>query len=300
MSNAIIQIESRFNSIKPSFDRTNQYGVKFESECHFAKNLLKNNKFLLDVAMNNPESLEQSLLNISAIGISINPALKEAYLIPRDGKVVLDISYIGLVKLATDTGSVEWVQVETVRESDLFEYQGVGLKPIHKFDPFADRGEIKGGYCVAKLASGDFLVTVMSKKEVDEIREKSSKVKSDKGPWSTFYEEMMKKTILKRASKLWPKSERVKTAVEVINEHEGIDFKEQENAPYIEKAKEEIPLNEATFKNIRDLLTAKGRTEIGLLNYLSEQFKTPEPLCRLEELNQDMINSAYKILGGKK
>lgn len=300
MSNAVTQIESKLNAIKPSFEKTNQYGIKFESECHFAKNLLKNNDFLLTIAQKNPESLEQAIMNISAIGISINPALKEAYLIPRDGKVVLDISYIGLVKLATDTGSVEWVQVETVREGDTFEHNGVGLKPTHKFDPFSDRGEIKGGYCVAKLASGDFLVTVMSKKEVDEIKEKSSKVKSDKGPWSTFYEEMMKKTIIKRAAKLWPKSERVKTAVDVINEHEGIDFKEIANAPYIESAKEEIPLDEKTFKNIRDLLAAKKRTEIGLLNYISEQFKLTEPLCNIEEMNQDMVNSAYKVLGGKK
>lgn len=72
-----------------------------------------------------------------------------------------------------------------------------------------------------------------------------------------------------------------------------------ENTPYVEPAKEEIPLDEKTFKNIRDLLAAKKRTEIGLLNYISEQFKLPEPLCSIEEMNQDMVNSAYKILGGK-
>src|SRR5689334_11701957 len=58
------------------------------------------------------ESLQMAVLNISNIGLSLNPAAKEAYLIPRWNGVTkvteaaLEPSYVGLVKLLTDAGSV--------------------------------------------------------------------------------------------------------------------------------------------------------------------------------------------------
>jgi recombination protein RecT len=37
---------------------------------------------------------------VAAIGITLNPASKLAYLVPRDGMVCLDISYMGLLHRA--------------------------------------------------------------------------------------------------------------------------------------------------------------------------------------------------------
>jgi phage RecT family recombinase len=177
----------------------------------------------MKAAQANPTSLEYAIINLASIGASLNPALKEAYLVPRGGKICLDISYIGLVKLATDVGAIEWVQAEIVKKNDVFEYQGVGKAPIHKMNPFSDRGETIGVYCVARLSTGESLSTIMSKAECDAIRDKSSQA-SKNGPWVSFYEEMLKKTCIKRASKLWPKSERVQKAASILDEHEGIDF----------------------------------------------------------------------------
>ena len=40
--------------------------------------------------------------------------------------------------------------------------------PVHHRDPFAkDRGEIVGGYCVAKLAAGDYLTETMTLDELE-------------------------------------------------------------------------------------------------------------------------------------
>lgn len=289
MSTALT-IETRVNSLETAFNQVNNYQVSFKKEALFAMQLLKGNDFLLKTAQNKPDSLENAIMNIAAIGITLNPAQKEAYLVPRGGQVCLDISYMGLIKLATDSGSVSWVQADIVRKNDVFEYLGVGQKPAHRFDPFGDRGEMVGAYCVAKLNTGDFLTTIMSKAEIEEIKNKTSQAKS--GPWQTFFEEMAKKTVIKRAAKLWPKSERVQEAVEILNQHEGIDFSK---GAHVEPARDGLEANEDTFSKLRGVLVAKGRTEDKLLGYINTQFKTE--ITTIEEMTPEMIESALRVMG---
>src|SRR5690606_33352025 len=119
--------------------------------------------------------------NVAAIGISLNPARKQAYLVPRDNKVCLDISYIGLVDLATQSGSIAWAKAELVFEQDEFELGAPGCAPRHKFNPFAkDRGDCIGAYVVAKTPAGDFLTDAMSIDEINAIRDRSAAWKAYK------------------------------------------------------------------------------------------------------------------------
>jgi recombination protein RecT len=294
MSTALT-IPDRVFGLEKEFNEVNSYRMNFAKEAQFALQLLQSNDYLMKAAQANPTALEYAIINLASIGASLNPALKEAYLVPRGGKICLDISYIGLVKLATDVGAIEWCQAEIVKKNDVFEYQGVGKAPIHKMNPFSDRGETIGVYCVAKLSTGESLSTIMSKQECDAIRDKSSQA-SKSGPWVSFYEEMLKKTVIKRASKLWPKSERVQKAASILDEHEGIDF---EKKPHMDApANNELP-NEKTFENIRALLAAKGRSEDQLLDYLAKQ-SGGERKSSITELNSAEIEYAMRMLGGNK
>lgn len=295
MSTALTPMESTVLSYEQSFNAVNAYKLNFKKEATFALQILKANNFLREKAQNNPDSLQNAITNIAAIGISLNPAVKEAYLVPRGNMVCLDISYIGLVKLATDTGAIEWVQAEIVKANDTFEYQGVGRAPLHKMNPFSDRGETVGVYCVAKLSTGECLSTIMSKAECDSIRDKSSQA-AQKGPWKDFYEEMLKKTVIKRASKLWPKSERVQQAVEVINEHEGIDF--NSTKAHVEPVSQEVQENLINIFTIRDMLEKNKRTDEQLLNYINKKFKTE--FKALDDLDHVHIQDAYLAMGGSK
>ncbi len=220
---AIQKAESKFQ------ERNIHNLVSYPQEASFASQAIKKNSYLAKIAEQRPDTLIDAVINIASIGLSLNPATQYAYLVPRDGVCCLDISYKGLIKLATDSGSIEWAKADLVYEKDSFDYKGPSEKPEHSANVFSsDRGEFVGVYCIAKTSEGDFLTEVMTAEEIYEIRNKSmAYVKSNSGPWVEFFGEMAKKSIIKRASKTWPKSdknERLQEAIKVINEHEGIDF----------------------------------------------------------------------------
>lgn len=213
--------------------------LNFEREAGFAIQSLSANDYAMNIAQNNRQSVINAVTNIAAIGISLNPAKKQAYLVPRDGKICLDISYIGLLDLAIGSGSIRWGQAELVYDGDAFTLNGFDQPPTHGRNPFAkDRGEVVGVYVVVKTADGDYLTTTMTIDEVNAIRDRSSAWKAwinkkKSCPWVTDPGEMAKKTVIKRAYKLWPKTERLEQAIHHLNTDggEGLSFEPQPNAP---------------------------------------------------------------------
>lgn len=241
VASAIDITEKRFLAIAPA-------SIKFEAEKGFAIQLLKNNEYLHKVATSHPHSLQQALTNVAAIGLSLNPAEKQAYLITRtvsvtgpngqkqyQTRIFLEPSYMGLLKLATDSGSIKWVQALPVYSQDKFIFMGMGEKPSHEFNPFAkpeDRGEFIGVYCVAKTVDGDHLTTMMGAEQVYSIRDRSESWKAFKsgkaktgGPWQTDFIEQAKKTVIRNGFKTWPRSDlhRLAKAVDLSNNNEGFE-----------------------------------------------------------------------------
>ena len=227
-----MNLPEQLKQLEPHFETQNSHGIVFDNQCLFAKQQLEKNKFILDTAKRNPQSLRSAILNSAAIGISLNHANAHAYLVPRDGGICLDISYRGLVKLATDSGAITVAKAVLVYEDDTFIANGPFSSPTHKYDPFKVDGNnplnsLRGGYCEAKLADGGVIVDFMSASEIFAVRD-SSKAKN--GPWQGKWAgEMAKKTLVKRASKSWPQSsgiDRVNKAIEILNDHEGLQEKE--------------------------------------------------------------------------
>lgn len=193
--------------------------VTWAKESQFAIQYFQRNDYLAKTALSNPTSAQNAIINVAAIGITLNPASKLAYLVPRDGMVCLDISYMGLLHLAQSTGSIKWGQCKLVYSNDMYESNGLDTAPTHKYNAFGDRGDVVGGYCTVKTPDGDYLTEEMSLAEI-KATEATSKAKN--GPWKNFWEEMARKTIVKRASKYWPRAERLDNAIHVINEDEGV------------------------------------------------------------------------------
>lgn len=211
---AIASAEPKFNEIATIDGNL----VTYQREAMFALQAVSGSEHLQKCS---PDSLRHAVINVASVGLTLSPAHKLAYLVPRDGKACLDISYIGLVKIATDSGSVAAAHATIVRKNDGFEYFDAFTHPAHKFDPFAtaeDRGEVIGVYAVAKLGNGITQIETLSLQEIEKIKAKS---KAKTGPWTEWFEEMAKKSVIKRASKMWPRTERLSKAVQILDEHQG-------------------------------------------------------------------------------
>jgi len=95
-------------------------GLEFNQEQIFATQMLMHNSYLLGVAQENPTSLRMAMYNVAAVGLSLNPNQGLAYLVPRrlrsgeDPKVMLDISYRGLISIGVESGSIHWAKPELV------------------------------------------------------------------------------------------------------------------------------------------------------------------------------------------
>jgi recombination protein RecT len=214
--------------------------VVWEKEKQFAIQALMSNDYLAKIAGQKPGTLQNAIINIASIGISLNPALKHAYLIPRKGGVCLDLSYMGLLHLAQSSGVILWGQCKLVRANDTYQNAGLSKEPTHISNTFGDRGEVVGAYCTVKTIDGDFLTEEMSLSEVYDIRSRSESFKKNNGPWKTDEGEMIRKTVVKRAYKYWPKCERLGTAIQMLNDNgEGLAT-EKDVTPFIENPLSEL------------------------------------------------------------
>lgn len=246
--------------------------VNFEQEAHFAIQALKANDFLAKTAGENPDSLISAVHNIASVGLSLNPALKHAYLVPRDKRVCLDFGYKGLSHLAYESGVVKFIQAEIVYEKDRFVLKGRGEEPIHERDPFnPERGAIRGAYCVAKTIDGEFLVETMTISEILAIRDRTQAFKAYKEgkvrscPWVSDEGEMIKKTVIRRASKSWPMSNagRFEKAMQVHDEIEAVDVTPAQRESLQIESKEDPGI-----EKIRELLAVLGKDEQKFIAYL--------------------------------
>ncbi len=171
-------------------------GLDFQQEAFFATQILTKNDYTMRIARGNTTSLANAVINVATIGLSLNPTIGLAYLVPRKNEICLDISYLGLVKLAQDSGAIKDVKAELVFEKDHFQINGAFNEPTHTYSPFGERGDLVGGYVVARTPDNSFLTTVMTIDEILEIRYASVSYKNEKtrsySPWSKFEGEMIK------------------------------------------------------------------------------------------------------------
>lgn len=260
--------------------------VSWQQESQFAIQAFQKNDFLAKTAMGNPQSAQNAIINVAAIGITLNPAAKLAYLVPRDRGVHLDISYMGLLHIAQSTGSILWGQCKLVYSNDTYESNGLDVAPTHKYSPFGNRGDVVGGYCTVKTCDGDYLTDEMSLADIKKVQATS---KASNGPWKTFWEEMARKTIVKRASKYWPKVDRLDKAINYLNTDagEGLRDNSEVNAESIIDVE----------SHIISIAQKQGRTEVELFQWLSKSYKR-EIQC-FDDVTEDEKQFIARKLEGK-
>ena len=233
-----MSIPDMIKALQPEIRKALPSMITPERFTRMALSSLNNNPQLLECT---PMSFIAALMDAAQLGLEPNTPLGQAYLIPyrnKDKGVVecqFQIGYKGLIDLAYRNDRLRSIEAHTVYENDEFYYE-LGLDARLKHIPAWDeRGDIKGFYAVFKLDNGGYRFEVMSKNDVDRFRDIYSKtVNSAYSPWNTSYEEMAKKTVIKRVLKYAPLEAEFKRALTLdgtVKTDISMDMSEVVNEP---------------------------------------------------------------------
>ena len=163
---------------------------------------VRKNKALLNTE---PTSFLGSVMQAAQLGLEPGSALGQAYLVPYGNQCQLIIGYKGMIDLARRSGQILSLNAYEVREGDDFNFQ-LGLKPDIHHVPRLEADRIKKPityvYAVATLKGGGYQFEVMSRAEVEAVRAKAK----SKNIWNSYFEEMAKKTVIRRLFKYLPVS----------------------------------------------------------------------------------------------
>lgn len=198
--------------------------------------------------MCSPKSFLGAMMTAAQLGVEPNTALGQAYLIPYKNECQFQLGYKGLIDLAYRSGEVSIIQAHEVRENDDFTYE-LGLDPKLKHIPAKEnRGNTIAYYAMFKTKSGGYGFEVMSIDDVRSFAIKNSKSYMN-GPWQTNFDEMAKKTVLKRVLKYAPmKSDFVRAVAqdETIKTELSEDMFSVPNENIIDTDYTDIPVDEST------------------------------------------------------
>lgn len=231
-----------WESFKAAFKDPKEADRIMQREITYAAQAMMSNNFLISCAQNNPMDFIYALKNVALSGLSLSPALKQAYLVPFKGKISFMPSYMGMQDLLANNGHVRKIESYPVFEGDEFEIQhGTEEKLIHKPNPWGERTKEKmlGCYWMTELTDGTRLFNNMTKAEIEEVMKRSPSVAKGKtSPWDTDYIEMARKTCLRRGFKALPKGsiseERMKVVEAAFDYDEKVEqtwIAEQKKAP---------------------------------------------------------------------
>ena len=133
-----------------------------------------------------------------------------------------------LVEKAKKAKVITHATADVVREGDKFQYNR-GMTPNVLHEPaLAATGKVIAAYCIYTLPDGTRDFVVMSASELDKVR-RSSKAKDD-GPWVEWPEEMDKKTVIKRAMKLFEGAS-VELTIILEADHRAMGFADYTETP---------------------------------------------------------------------
>lgn len=133
------------------------------------------------------------------------PNGREGAIVTFGGKAQFMPMIGGILKLARNSGEIASIDAQVKYKNDKFTYRP-GIDKVPQFEPdwFGDRGELDGVYAVAITKDGAAYVEIMNKKQIEQVRNVSRSANA--GPWKTWYDEMARKTVLRRLAKRLPLS----------------------------------------------------------------------------------------------
>ena len=220
---------------KPQFELAAPKGANVDRNVRALVTLVKSTPALQKC---DPASLMSCAMRVMDLGLELNSALSQVYIIPYGQVAQLQISYKGMLALAKRSGEISNVTAREVYSNDVFSFSyGMEDSLIHE-PKLTDRGELVAVYAIAKFKDGLSQFEVMSVEEVEKVRA-TSKMKNST-PWTLHYGEMARKTVIRRLFKY------LSISVE-MNEAIGLDEQADRGAQDSKRYAEAIPTEGKTL-----------------------------------------------------
>lgn len=164
-----------------------------------------------------------AVIQCAQLGLEPGSGLGYVYLIPfmnrRRGikEVQVVPGYRGLIELARRSGEILSITARLVRERDIFVFHAGDDERIeHRvWIGQEDPGTITHVYAIAKLKDGGVQREVMSRAQIDAVR---AQLKNPNPVWESNFDEMARKTVLKRLCKMLPLSPQLVEALDTDNQ----------------------------------------------------------------------------------
>lgn len=196
VNNSLARLQNEGLVLPPNYNASNALKSAFFALQEVTS---KDNKPALEVCTK--ESIANALLDMTVQGLS--PAKKQCYFIVYGNKLQLSRSYFGTQAVLKQLSSVDDIWANVIYQGDVFDYEVVdGRERLNKHETeFENRdNEILGAYAVVKTSSGELVLTVMTKKEIDASWSQS---KTSQSVHKKFPQEMAKRTVINRAAKAY-------------------------------------------------------------------------------------------------
>lgn len=214
---------------------------------------VQNNPTILNC---NQDSILKACQKAAQDGLVIDG--REAAIVPFKDQAQYMPMLAGILKKLRNSGELSTITAQAVYSNDPFNYNpAMDDVPNHSPDWFGDRGDMIGVYAIAKMKDGSSAVEIMSLRDIEKVRAVSRG--KDRGPWVDWYEEMAKKTVVRRLCKYLPSSADV---------DQLLDRDDENNAP--------------------DLPATRSKTMSRVINGTAERVNEPEPESRQAPAESDM------------
>jgi phage RecT family recombinase len=208
--------------------------LKWQTEKMYVMQLIGRSDYLAQAIIETPISLLAALQDAASMGLSISPQLGHVYLIPQRPKqgapleVYAKVSYKGMEQSVLSSGTVLSITTELVYANDEFESGADMNGPYFTFKRArADRGDLEGGFCLARYANGEKHLEWMTVADIMGCKAAATKAQRGETPpvWvGAFATEQYKKCIVRRAAKHWPSSPVIERLIQNFDVGNPMDF----------------------------------------------------------------------------
>lgn len=221
-------------------------------------NSIRKNPGLLDC---NQGSMVSALMHCADAGLIPDTPSQECHLIPFGKNVVWMAGFRGLHRKVRESGEIVDIETRAVYEKDEFSYN-YGLHPdlIHvPYEDPANRGDSVYFYAIARFRDQQIppKFEVMARLEVEKIRASSRSGKSD--AWVKHFDEMGRKTVLRRIAKGLPTTPSLAVVIDLDNKASA-GATQQVHSVVAEVIEEAADKRTSTEKLADDLESQNGDT----------------------------------------